>query len=70
MRLNEKQKTRIANFVTDMGKISITALVFGQFLSKEPFNCYIFFTGLTISLLFVGIAIILESDLTQKEKQK
>ncbi|MEW5694274.1 MAG: hypothetical protein AB1765_13385 [Candidatus Hydrogenedentota bacterium] len=68
MQLNEKQKTRIADFVTDIGKVSIAALVFGQFLSKEPFNWYIFFTGLIISLLFVGIALILESNLTQREE--
>lgn len=69
MQLNEKQKARIANFVTDVGKISLAGLVFGQFLSKEPFNWYIFLIGLLICLLFVAIAIMLESNST-KEKQK
>ncbi len=67
MQLNDKQKTRIANFLTDIGKISIAALVLGQFLSKEPFNWYIFLSGLLLCFLFVAIAIILESNSIKEE---
>jgi hypothetical protein len=46
--------------MTDIGKISIAALVFGQFLSKETFNWYVFVIGFAISLLCVEIALMLE----------
>ncbi|MEW6680116.1 MAG: DUF6722 family protein [bacterium] len=62
MQFDKKQKQRVANFITDIAKISIGGMVFGQFLSKEPFNWYVFLGGLILSLGFLIVAILLDKE--------
>ncbi|MEW6103194.1 MAG: DUF6722 family protein [bacterium] len=67
MQLDKKQKQRVANFITDIAKISIGGMVFGQFLQEKPFDWYVFFGGLFFAIVCVIIALILDKEEVKKE---
>lgn len=62
MKLDIKQKTELAKTLNDIAKLTITALVIGQFVVVEHFNIPVFILGTLVSLSLIIIATVLNKE--------
>ena len=56
--LNKAQKKVISNIFRDLTKLTVIALVVGQFVPGNEFNLPVFFGGLTTAIIFGVTAVV------------
>lgn len=58
MKLSQNQKEVISNIFRDLTKLTVVALVLGQFVPEQQFNLLRFFGGITSAILMAVVAVI------------
>jgi hypothetical protein len=64
MRLSDGQRNTLVRFLTNAGTIALGGLIFGPFISQQPFRPRVFAVGTLLYAAFLGAA----PWLSQEEK--
>lgn len=68
MKFNEGQKEVISNIFRDLTKLTIVALVLGQFVPGQHFSWMIFIGGLVAAILMATTAVLFASNNKEDEE--
>jgi len=60
MKLNNGQKKTLSNIFRDLAKLTVAALVLGQFVPEHSFSIMVFLGGISTAV-FMGIAAVIFS---------
>lgn len=63
--LNDAQKKTISNIFRDLTKLTVIALVVGQFVPGNTFNFLVFMVGITISIAMGIVAVRYSVDIKE-----